>query len=396
MRVKRFLLLESLFLIACAAIAFLVMPGLCKNLGFSLFYDPKSPSSSLDALLKENEARIHSSQKYLHEIDPHHLFEHFNLNRTRFCFVIVTIPRPGDNRYLTQTIVKLVQQLPLLSNYTFTVYNVAGKAHTEAIKLSSKIPVTTLDEKTISLRNEKFPRDKYNRQKHDYQTALRWCEAKESLYSIIIEDDALVDSSFAQKLNFLLHFCLQDKEGDSWGLMKLFYPEKYQGWGNNPSCIGELIVMVILIGTSVTIVSSLLLPGPINWCNCTLNPMLLYWRLFLSISLALFLLLSLGRPHWEELRKLSPFFLSVVPARGCCTPAVLYPRQHLGSLIDYLDTITCNSTVPFDLAIDEWVKREKLKKLLVVPNLFNHIGLKSSLPKGMKALKEFHLLFPPR
>ena len=201
MRVKRFLLLESLFLIACAAIAFLVMPRLCKNLGFSLFYDPKSPSSSLDALLKENEARIHSSQKYLYEIDPHHLFKHFSLNRTRFCFVIVTIPRPGDDRYLTQTIVKLVQQLPLLSNYTFTVYNVAGKAHTEAIKLSSKIPVTTLDEKTVSLRNEKFPRDKYNREKHDYQTALRWCKAKESLYSIIIEDDALVTLLLLNKIS---------------------------------------------------------------------------------------------------------------------------------------------------------------------------------------------------
>ena len=388
MKCRRVFIFEGLFLLFCAAIVFVAMPKLCKRLAYSLHYDPPPPATSFDQIQTENKARTLSAEQYIEQTDLHHLFDHFHLNQTKFCFVIITMPRPGS--YLTQTAAAIIHQLTFLSNFTFSIYNVAGQTHSEALKLSSAIPVTT------SKNQKDVPGDKFTKEKLDYLSALRWCNQKKSMYNIVLQDDAIADPGFAQKLNFILSYCLKDNSGETWGLMKLYYPEKYQGWGNNRSCIGELLAVTVLFGGILMICSSFVLPGPIDWSQLIINENILKWRLFLSLSLVLYLILSFGRPHWEEVRKLNPFFINVVPARGCCTPAVLYPRPHLQSLIDYLELFNCNERIPVDIAIDRWIEERRLNKLLAVPNLFNHIGLMSSLPKGMKPLSEFHLLFPPK
>ncbi|XP_011404315.1 PREDICTED: transmembrane protein 246-like [Amphimedon queenslandica] len=389
MKCRRLFLFEGLYLLFCAFIVFIVMPQLCKRLAYSLYYDPPPQATSIDQIQTENKARLHSAQQYLLQNDLHYLFDHFKLNQTKFCFVIITIPREGS--YLTQTAAALIHQLSFLSNFTFTVYNLAAAGtHSEAFKLSSKIPVTN------SRNLDPPPGDKFIKEKLDYLSALRWCHQKKSIYNIVLEDDAMADPGFAHKLNFILRYCLKDTTGDTWGLMKLYYPEKYQGWGNNRSCIGELLVLTVLLGGTLVILSGIVLPSPIDWWQFKINETIFKWRLLVSLSLVLYLILSFGRPHWEEVRKLSPFLINVVPARGCCTPAVLYPRSHLQSLIDYLDSFNCTERVPVDIAIDSWIAEKRLNKLLAVPNLFNHIGLMSSLPKGMKPSSEFHLLFPPK
>lgn len=389
MKCRRLFLFEGLYLLFCAAIVFIVMPQLCKRLAYSLYYDPPPQLTSFEQIQTENKDRLHSAQQYLLQTDLRYLFDHFELNQTKFCFVIITTPREGS--YLTQTAAALVHQLSFLSNFTFTIYNVAAAGtHSEAFKLSSTIPVANSRD-LHALSDDKFIKEKF-----DYLSALRWCHQKRSTYNIVLEDDAVADTGFAHKLNFILRYCLKDTTGETWGLMKLFYPEKYQGWANNRSCISELLAMTVLLGGILATLSSTVLPGPIHWCQLKINDDIFKWRLFVSFSLVLYLILSLGRPHWEEIRKLSPFLGNVVPARGCCTPAVLYPKTHLQSLIDYLDSFNCTERVPVDIAIDSWIAEKRLNKLLAVPNLFNHIGLKSSLPKGMKPSSEFHLLFPPK
>lgn len=390
MKRKKGLLTELLFLLLCVVIACFLMPRLCQNLAFSFFYRPPSSSISLNEIEKANTLRTQRAQEYLSEHNFKHLFDYSFLNHTHFCFVILTSIRRTKPHYITQTTARLVQQLEDISNYTFSVYNAGGTAHTEARELSLHVPVYA-----ERITKPYLKRNEYDREKQDYVSALKWCLRKNSTYNIVLQDDAFPDKSFAGKLDFILRLSLRDGEGKSWGLMKLFYPEKYQGWGDHPSYVGELMVIVLVLSLLLFLLTSLILPGPINWYNWTVNRAVFYWRILISVSLVLFLVLSLGRAHWEELRKLSPYFLSIVEARGCCIPAVLYPHSHLQSLVAFLDSIHCNNTLPVDLAIDEWVEKENLRKLLAVPNLFNHIGFISSLSKGTKNLKEFHLLFPP-
>ena len=218
---------------------------------------------------------------------------------------------------------------------------------------------------------------------------LQLCHQRNATYSIILQDDAVLDWNFFPKLEFVLAHWLP-MPPSSWAILKLFYPEKYQDWGNDASMIVELVVVVLVAGSLQTLLVSIVVPG-VFWRRTTaLAPVL---RLTASITFVLVVILTLGRPHWEELRKLHPILTSVVPARGCCIPAMLYPRTHLAEVVEYLSSVVCTRAFPVDLALDLFVEKKKLDKYLVVPNIARHIGYLSSLPKGFKNSNEFGLLF---
>lgn len=291
--------------------------------------------------------------------------------------------------YLTQTIARLLlllQDQKKLS-YSLMVYNPDGDKHTEAIQLAKTIPVITTVPQNIS--QDRAWLDPYEKEKYDYVSVLQLCNQRNATYSIILQDDTVLDLNFFPKLEFVLAHWLP-MPPSSWAILKLFYPEKYQDWGNDPSMIVELVVVVLVVGSLLTLLVSIVVPGVLWRRTTTLAPVL---RLTASIVFVLVAILTLGRPHWEELRKLHTFLTCVVPARGCCIPAVLYPRTHLAEVVNYLRSVVCTRSFPVDLALDLFVEKKKLDKYLVVPNIARHIGYLSSLPKGFKSSKEFGLLF---
>ena len=389
---KCILLFEFVYVSLWLVVIFIIMPRVCQDLSFSIYY--KQNRYIYQNLAHANDKRADEASTFLKTHDNKFLFDCMNITKMKFCFTIITAKRPKAPCYLTQTVARLVKQLQHIRSYTFVVYNAGGFEHTEAIELSKIVPVIT---NTTKMNGAYSRSDRYQKEKVDYSSALKWCLTKDAEYNIIIEDDAIADNNFISKLQFILNYCLSDKTGKSWVFMKLFYPEKFQGWGNHPSSIVELILAVSLFSVVIILLSALILPGPLG---IDLNPFKIhikytfYWRVLVTTVAVLYIILF-GRAHWEELRKLSPLMTSVVDARGCCTPAVLYPQMHFKELIQYLDSIQCSSSLPLDIALDQFVKEKRLRKFLVIPNLFTHIGMISSLPKGFKSASEFGLLFPP-
>ena len=359
-------------------VAIFVVPFIGQHLAFSVFYR-STPDADRDKNLAENSERLLAAERTLLSFKQS-LYKTKQLNKhtthilhPQFCFVIVSVSRPAKVHFLTQVVAALLPQLQE-SESVFTVYNAEGFSHLEAMELANcTVPVMTKE-------GSKQFKNLFDREKEDYVYALEWCKKKRARYTVILEDDALPPTDFMSRLRFVLknRNTLQNR---NWAFLKLYYPEKWQGWSNER--VLELIMTSIFVGVILTIfayIVELILLG---------NSQNVLIRFLLSCILALYMLLTLGRPHWLALRKITPYLSFVVTAPGCCTPAVLYPQDHLTNIIDYLHQTECTPSFPIDLALDKFAGDRELDKYLVVPNLFKHIGFVSTLGKSWKDPLEF-------
>ncbi len=274
------------------------------------------------------------------------------------------------------------------------VYNAEGSTHIEALGLSMFVPVVSLSLKQEAAIRKQTDSDKYDKKRLDYIESLQVCKKQGARYTVIIEDDALPARDFWRRLKFVLQYRVPKRTG-SWVFLRLFYPEKYQGWGNEPRVIAELLACTALLaflltGLSVVLLTSTCSRPPSHSRFSKLKQIFLV-RFSLSCVLAIYILLMVGRPHLLELWRVSVHFTSVVQAPGCCIQGVVYPISHLEEVISYLQSVRCNKTdYPVDIALDHF---PRLNKWLAVPNMMTHIGIVSSLPKvGLKTPEEMAYL----
>lgn len=360
-------------------IAVVFIPSIGTKLPFSVFYYSK-PDSDFRDILRENSNRVIAAQRTLKVLSQSETDYHKLSNSTRrdieFCFVVLSVSRPANVHYLTQVVAAL---LPQISNSSvFTVFNGEGPTHTEARDLSTIVPVVT----AMHMDDSKLA-NRFAKEKEDYVYALEWCQKKRSKFSVILQDDALPPEDFMDRLNFVLRFRMTND--NRWAFLKLYYPEKWEGWGNENRIISELIMATISGGF---IFSAIICAFQILIIRALPKKIELFTLFTLSSVFTLYILITLGRPHWLSLRKFSPQLSSVVPAPGCCIPGMVYPQTHLPDLIDYLRRAKCSSSYPVDLALDRFAKSRDLDGLLVIPNMVKHIGFLSSLGKGWRKKPE--------
>ena len=361
----------------------LVMPYLCSNLSFSLYYNP--PRDIYDKILAANKQRANAAKDLLENSNFSDLFARLDQKSPEFCIVVVSIKRPRSTWYLTQVVARLLPQIVNDQGVTFTVFNAHGAEHMEADNLASSIPVMT---------NPHSSHDQgYDKQRQDFIFCFEWCLKREPQFTIVLEDDALPPHDFMERLRFVLDHRMP-KKSEVWAFVKLFYPEKYQGWAVDLNIVAELVGSsffggLLLTGFSLCVTSAF--SSPKQFCSFSI-----VFRLAMSITFVVCMLVSFGRPHILELRKANMHLSSVVQAPGCCTPAVVYANTHLQELVDYLKSIQCSPANPVDIAVDTFVKERGLQEWLVVPNMVTHIGLVSSFTnKGWKKHREFGLIFDP-
>ncbi len=371
------------FTILCIYIflAVFLVPYVGKSLAFSIYYT-SSRSADVVKNLAENAIRVNKAKQILKEFHSKYSGYQFPTRavmQPEFCFVIISVSRPANTQYLTQVVASLVPQI-VDTNYVFTVYNAEGPTHLEAVNLSRIVPVET--HTTHSATKSKFVKEK-----EDYTSVLEWCLGKGAKFAVILQDDALPPRYFIDRMKFILQHRVS-ADTRKWAFLKLYYPEKWEGWAKEWRIILELILSSILVGAILTAVTFIIQFMIVKISLTALDSCV---RLLFSFLLVLYVLLALGRPHWLALRNVSPHFSSVVPSPGCCIPAVIYPQAHLSSLVSYLKDTKASRAFPLDLALDKFAEEKSLDGLLVVPNLVKHIGFVSSLGKGWKAPKEFRI-----
>ena len=362
----------------------LVLPLLCHKLGFSTYFNkPKEPYKHLEA---ENKERTEEARKYFNSLyKSTTTLRQFDENgQIDFSIVLLTAHRGSNTHYSLQVASRLLPQvISDEGRSVLTILNTDPQPglNEDASYLSNFITVVnSLLPVTSASRS---------REKEDYIVGLEIGLRHNSTYVLMIEDDALPSKRLLTHLRYVLQNKMPGKFLKSrrdWAFLKLYYPEKWQGFGWPE--LPELVLIGILGGTLAVWVQ-LKMRNTIRWkvsLYCTFT----VWGVYVVL-----VVYTVGRAHWIELRKLSPVMYSVVKAPGCCTPGVLYPRFHAYSLANFLKSIQCSANYPMDVAIDDFANKMNLERYLVIPNMISHIGVHSSLGSQMKHFAEFYLMFKP-
>lgn len=373
-----------------------VLPWFCQNLGFSLYYNPATQTR--ERIEKMNEIRTTKAYKTLRMMPQ-------NVESTRdflttdaqkykdkgvnIAFIVVSVKRPANPHYLVQVVARLLEQThrnKMQMNYKIIVFNADNNdSENEDIKLLSDY-VTVVNTKDLNRNYSSFVHV-YEKERLDYVSALQVGVHVNADYSVIIEDDALPDINFIRNLNFIIKWKIPWlRLSPKWAFLKLYYPEKWQGFGNTE--VPEIILIFIVCGLLSTKLFLLV--------RRNRHSLVALFFIFLtSGSYFTSMAYIIGRAHLIELGKVSSIFYRVTEAPSCCTPAVLYPKEHIKDLVSFLQSKTCSTTYPLDFALDDFVTSQSLVKYLASPNLVSHIGFHSSLNKADKDIREFSLLFDP-
>ena len=359
----------------------LIIPQVGMGLPFSVYYHSE-PESDQRQVKTENHMRVSEAEVALKEfsrMNKYHLWRNRTIRDPNFCFLIPSVSRPSNVRYLTQVVAALLPQIATTGS-VFMVLNAEGPEHLEAMKLLPVVHVQTAS-------NVENGGNVLMKEKEDYIQSFEWCLKKGAKFCVIIEDDVLPPNDFVQRLEFVLRYRMPS-DGRRWAFLKLYYPEKWQGWATEWRLILELLMTALFGGMVVT---SLIYSLQFVLVRALPHKLEGFIVLFFSSIFVAYMLFTLGRQHWLSLRSVSPHFSSVVPSPGCCTQAVVYPKAHLADLIHYLRDSQSSRTKPIDLALDQFADEKGLDHLLVVPNMVKHIGFVSSLGKHGNRPKDFKL-----
>lgn len=397
---------EVVLLIFLFGVTFtLILPSVCKDLGFSVYFVP----SEADKILidHENEMRVLKAEQKLRHLESSfdngaenpgaakpmrlHLFGIRRRDPLEFAIVVVSVRRRSNPRYLLQAAVRLMTAVQRdRGKSKIVIYNADAvpEFNSDAKFLSQFLTVANRSPLTAA----KSAGDIFEKEKLDYMGALELGLELRPRYVLVVQDDALATREILRKLRYVLKWKMPWKwprsDSKSWTFLKLYYPEKWQGFGNPE--IPELLLIGIL-GAFCFAAFRRKLPRT----RKNLDAKILW--LWSGAGLLYFVLVAytVGRAHWIEIRKLHPLFYGVGNAPGCCIPAVLFPARQARDLVKFLNATNCKQDYPIDFAFDDFTKAKGLMGLLVSPNLFSHIGLHSSLHSYDKNPKEFKLLFEP-
>ena len=377
-----------------------ILPWTCRELGYSSFY---TDINSKEKIERQNEIRYADSMDYLKahkiEADLSHVLQQSrqgNEDQVKICTAILSTRRFGSPGYLIQTVAKLLKEVKHSSktfDFEFKVFNAEYPLENNndvsllrRLELSD-VQILQISEEGPYLHLEMI--DEYDKHRLDLIEALKVCNDEKYDFAMVLEDDAFSVDQFASRLESLINKLQKD---DSIGYVKLYHPEKWQGFGQDTKR------EIFLIGTVCFILSSACLWFFIGSRFRTMQTSL---EVLLFSSLAtMFVIIfcyTFSRQHLLELVQYHTKFHFFVDAPGCCTSAVLYRTKELDGFISYLENdVVCTKDFPVDLIPDIYFRKVGLKCLQIIPNLFFHIGYYSSVQRATKDPKEFFHLYPPK
>eukprot|EP00795_Rhopilema_esculentum_P015207 gene15207-6410_t len=369
----------------------IIMPLICRELGYSSFFASDRLQEKVDLRNKE---RLEASLNFLGKYAKSNGVVGGLRKRKaglKICVAILSKSRSNSPGYLIQTFSKLVKETYNLTSYfNLNVINAEfpPELNKDAVKLQSfdigNYYIAHKDNQRAYLEEL----DPYDKHRVDLIEALSVCNSRAYHFALVLEDDAFAGENFGLVFDYLFQSFYKDV---SLGYVKLYHPEKWQGFGYDTKL--ELSCVVVV---TVTLVTTILLSiaGRANW---SLRQIFQGLVLLLLISAyVLIFVYTFSRQHILETLKFSKFTHFIVNGPGCCTSAMLYPTRVLDELISFLRTgLVCSRNNPIDIALANYFESNGKNRLLVVPNLFYHIGYYSSV-SGAKDPREFFHLYPPK
>ena len=366
-----------------------IMPNKCKGLGYSSYF---VDNGAEEEIWRQNSLRLKQSLDYLKARKNFgDTSRKVRKADARICVSILTTNRYIESGYLTQTIAKFLKEIRN-SSYEFDVKVVNAKIppniHKEAMKLGELNAMFELISYERGAQEHLQKLDKYEKHRFDLIKALKICDNdKRYGYALLLEDDAFAGHHFAYMLENVVERLPND---NSFGYVKLYHPEKWQGFGYDTKLELVLIAVFSFLGFFG---AGIFFLGTKHITLGKIAVALFFTALLTGYVLAF--CYTFSRQHLLEFFKFWRFTHFIVNAPGCCTSAVLYPIKVLPQFINFLETETrCSLNYPVDLVPYDYFKSRGLDRLQVVPNLFYHIGYFSSIENSNKNAREFFHLFP--
>lgn len=383
---------------AYTATFLVILPYLCSDWAYSLYFDENIPHTTLAAKgFRLNEQRHTRAKDYFARLDQNSTAAYYNrrLNDVGMDLAIgvVTVRRwygEGSLGYLSQVMARLDElfkkDIHFKRKALFICNVFAGPGeHTEAIGLSRYFPmVRRFIEESPSDVIQSAP----EKEKFDYIYCLTEANKRKPKYILIVEDDAYVNDNFFDvlrlKLNEIEDGSTTEREHarKQWLYLKLFYPERWQGFGWEFGRIIELIGYGLFGGICFLLTCPCLFGQGYGLGGKHRERQTLRWVFVAGFLYFVLLVISIGRPYLLKWRHWSPYFYRMLSAPDCCSPALVFPSYIVRELSAYLEQVTCTINKGLDIYADKFAKQYGYERYVVEPNLCYHIGMLSSL-KGV-------------
>ncbi|KAH8698673.1 hypothetical protein BGW36DRAFT_426366 [Talaromyces proteolyticus] len=216
----------------------------------------------------------------------------------------------------------------------------------------------------------------------DYVYTLNRCMETDAPYIGIFEDDILfADGWMAKTMKGLmkLNHTMESEPIEnvdetlaptaSWLYMRLFYTETQLQWEETDFAYRN-IHMIFLVAMSTGLLICMMTRRLFPRARSILTYSTIIVICLVTIPAFTGLYFMIGKYSVHPLRDVVP-----MDAHGCCSQALIYPRQHVPSLIDYLEQERSGQT---DLMIDDFAQKTGLRRFALAPPQVQHVGLRSS------------------
>ena len=200
--------------------------------------------------------------------------------------------------------------------------------------------------------------------------------ARNPKYVLLLEDDALPRNDMLNVIHSLL--LSLDEHHRKWSLIKLYYPERWQGYAFEMSRILELLSIGTLSGFAFLALHHQCGKHPISRMSRNLKCA----SFFIGFWYGILCCLAIGRLHLLELKHWSPYMYSLRAAPDCCSPGILYPADIVPELVKRLNSTQCHHNYPLDMALASHTRHIGQSTYIIEPNVIRHIGLVSTI-KGI-------------
>ncbi|KAJ5519171.1 Glycosyl transferase family 54 [Penicillium expansum] len=189
-------------------------------------------------------------------------------------------------------------------------------------------------------------------------------------YTIIFEDDIILATAWLSRtLKALADIArLEKQSGKPWIYLRLFYTETALSWTRSDFAYRNMpLVFGILILSGLI---CLILLRRSRFTQFHLDPTSIVVISMVCIPAFTALVYMVGKYNLMPLHGVIEMNKS-----GCCTQGLVFPRERMDGLIDFLSARGHGQT---DSMIEEYADDHKLNRYALAPLQLQHVGLKSS------------------
>ena len=368
----------------------IILPLLYSRSPFSIYYDE---SITLSDLIRSNNERTSIAQKQLHWVEGPYS-DVVSENKLNLVIGIISVRRVYGREelgYLTQVVDRTLE-LNRGYNSNIFVCNVhpGPGPHREADKLKTFVKtINRFSNHTV----HHVVMDPFERERDDYVYCLQKALEFKIQFVILLQDDGLPKDAFFHHMSQLINSNIGSQSFDhlhvhgprNWDAVKLYYPERWQGFNSN-TCrhLVELTSLGLLGGAGIAWVFICIRTKQLLFYRTTQQPLRshhtnVYLVFMLGVCISLFLALAIGRQHvlLEHLNYVRLY--SLIPRYDCCSPGVLYTRYVASKVLANLNRTRCSMYFPVDLALEQFFLNRDMRVYSVIPNILHHIGFISTI-----------------